>query len=162
MRIKAIVLRKPQSFLGTKQIKSWIHRIDWVAGEIVDDIRQTFKVFMFYNVVWNIHVCTIEAPWLIWKEPGYKEHLIWNVIFQTIFSMHFTEWKSRILIKISLTFVPKGPIDKNSINLDYSLGPNRRQAMIWTNADQIDACIYVALGGNEHDELTTLGWDILT
>ena len=27
------------------------------------------------------------------------------------FQMHFHEWKFRILIKISLKFAPKGPID---------------------------------------------------
>ena len=37
-----------------------------------------------------------------------------------------------ILIKISLKFVPKGPIDnKPSISSDYDLPPNRRQAIIW-------------------------------
>ena len=33
-------------------------------------------------------------------------------------------------------FVPMGPIDK-SIGLDHGLAPNRRQAIIWTNADPI-------------------------
>ena len=53
-----------------------------------------------------------------------------------------------ILIKISLKFVPnKGLIDNNpSIGLDNGLAPNRRQAIIWTNADSIPWCIYAALG----------------
>ena len=35
-----------------------------------------------------------------------------------------------ILVKISLKFVPKGPIDNNpGIGLDNGLAPNRRQAI---------------------------------
>ena len=34
-------------------------------------------------------------------------------ISQTIFQKHFLEWKVFVLIKISLKFVPKGPIDNN-------------------------------------------------
>ena len=54
-----------------------------------------------------------------------------------------------ILIKISLIFFPKGPIDnKHSIGLDNGLAPNRWQAIIWTNADPIHWRIYVALEGD--------------
>ena len=54
-----------------------------------------------------------------------------------------------ILIKISLRFVSKGLIDNNpAFGLDNGLAPNRRQAIIWTNADQIHWHIYAALGGN--------------
>ena len=61
-----------------------------------------------------------------------------------------------ILIKISLRFTPKGPIDnKPSIGLDNGLAPNRRQAIIWTNADLIDWRIYMALGA---DELKAEAW----
>ena len=55
-----------------------------------------------------------------------------------------------ILIKISLTFVPRGPIDnKPALDLDNGLTPNRQQAIIWTNADHIHWRIYAALGGDE-------------
>ena len=38
-----------------------------------------------------------------------------------------------ILIKISLKFVPKGPINwYSSIGSDNGLAPTRRQAIIWT------------------------------
>ena len=48
-----------------------------------------------------------------------------------------------ILIKISLRFAPKDPIgNKPSIGLDNGLAPNRRQAIIWTNADPIDAYMW--------------------
>ena len=57
-----------------------------------------------------------------------------------------------ILIKISLKFVPNGPIGP-SIGLDNGLAPKRRQAIIWTNADPTHWRIYAALGV---DELTRL------
>ena len=36
-----------------------------------------------------------------------------------------------------------------SIGWDDSLVPNRRQAIIWTNADPVYRRIYAALGGDE-------------
>ena len=53
-----------------------------------------------------------------------------------------------ILLKISLKFVPKGPIN-NSIASDNGLTPIRRQAIIWTNADPALWRMYAALGGDE-------------
>ena len=50
--------------------------------------------------------------------------------------MHFINEKLIILIKISLKFVAEDPTD-NSIGLDNGLAPNRRQAIIWTNADPV-------------------------
>ena len=49
-----------------------------------------------------------------------------------------------ISIKTALKFVPKGP-SETSIGLDNGLAPNRRQIIIWTNADPIPWCIYAAL-----------------
>ena len=50
--------------------------------------------------------------------------------------MHFLEWNISIAIKISLKFVPKGPINNSSIGSDNGLAPSRRQAIIWTNDGQ--------------------------
>ena len=41
-----------------------------------------------------------------------------------------------------MKFLPMGPNDNNP-----ALVPNRRQAIIWTNADPIHLRIYAALGG---------------
>ena len=69
------------------------------------------------------------------------------VIFRRHFQKHFREWKVLVfVIRISLKFVPKRPID-NNIGLDNGLTPHRRQAIIWTNADPINWRIYAALGG---------------
>ena len=63
-----------------------------------------------------------------------------------IFKRIFLNVKICILIKISLKFFPRGPIDNdNSIGLDNSLVPNWRQAIIWTNADPIHWRMYAAL-----------------
>ena len=41
-------------------------------------------------------------------------------------------------------------MDNNTaLVLDDGLAPNRRQAIIWTNADPIHWIIYAALGGDE-------------
>ena len=61
-------------------------------------------------------------------------------ISQVTFQMHFLENKKvRILIKILLKFVSKGPINHGFV-------PNRQQAIIWTNAHPILWHIYAALG----------------
>ena len=52
-----------------------------------------------------------------------------------------------IWIQISLKFVPEGPIDNNPA--DNGLAPNRRQTIMWNNADLILWGIYAALGCDE-------------
>ena len=49
-----------------------------------------------------------------------------------------------------MKFVRKGPIDNNpALVRNNGLAPNRRQAIIWTNADPIHWHIYAALRGDE-------------
>ena len=60
----------------------------------------------------------------------------------------FVNEKIFILIKVSMKFAPKGPIDNNP-NLDNGLTPNRRQVDIWINAVPIHRRIYTALGWYE-------------
>ena len=58
--------------------------------------------------------------------------------------------KFSIMIKISLKFVPKDPIDNNPALIQIIvLAPNRRQAIILFNADPNQWRIYAALGGDE-------------
>ena len=53
-------------------------------------------------------------------------------------------------LKFSRKFVPNGPIDNNPTLVKImALAPNRREAIIWTNADPIHWCIYAALRGDE-------------
>ena len=67
-----------------------------------------------------------------------------------IFICIFVNDKFCILIKLSLKFVPKIPIDNNpAFGLHNVLTPNRRQVIIWTNADPINWRMYAVLGENE-------------
>ena len=67
----------------------------------------------------------------------------------------FVNEKFCVLIKISLKFVPKAPIDSIFALVKImawrwiGLALNRRQAIIWTNADPLHWRTYVALGGDE-------------
>ena len=67
------------------------------------------------------------------------------ILAGNIFKCIFLNEKVRILIKISLMFVPKGLIDNNQalVKIMAFLAPNRRQAIIRTNADQILWRIYL-------------------
>ena len=49
-----------------------------------------------------------------------------------------------------MKFVSKGPLNNvSAFFLDNGLAPNRRQGIIWTNAEPIRWHIHVAPGGNE-------------
>ena len=58
-----------------------------------------------------------------------------------------------ILIKISLKFVPKGPIDNSPALVEIIAW---HQAIISTNADPIHRHIYAALGGDELKHISKL------
>ena len=68
--------------------------------------------------------------------------------------MHFCEWNFLYFDWNFTDVCPKGSNWQSSgIGLDNGLAPNRRQAIIWTNADPINWRIYATLGG---DELTQM------
>ena len=58
----------------------------------------------------------------------------------------FVNEKFCISLRISLKFLPKGPIDKVSIGSGNSLVPNWQQAITWTIADPVQWQIYAAPG----------------
>ena len=62
-----------------------------------------------------------------------------------IFEFIFVNENICILIKISLKFVPKGPIDNKAAMVQVMAW--HRKAITWTNADPIHWCIFAALGG---------------
>ena len=66
-----------------------------------------------------------------------------------IFICIFVNEKFGILIKISLKFVPRGPVDNNPALVYNGFAPNRWHAIIWTNADPIHWRIYAAPEGDE-------------
>ena len=63
-----------------------------------------------------------------------------TVVPQTIFSDAFSWMKSLAFwLKFHWTLFLKGPIDNNpGIGLDNGLAPYRRQAIIWTNARNLE------------------------
>ena len=72
----------------------------------------------------------------------------------------FSWWKKK-LIKISLKFVPKGPIDDNpAFGSDSCLTTNRQQAIMWTNAHPIHWRKWAALGGDELKDISCHCWNI--
>ena len=71
--------------------------------------------------------------------------------------MYFHEWNVFFIpIRISVKFVPEGPIDIKSAlvqviawrTADKPL-PDSRQAITWTNADPVHRRIYATVGGDE-------------
>ena len=87
---------------------------------------------------------SLTSPWIKWNMmPFHRQY----------FHMHFREWKVLYFDKNFTEICSKGfNWQQTSTGLDNGLAPNRRQAIIWTNADPINWCIYAALGG---DELTS-------
>ena len=65
----------------------------------------------------------------------------------TMFPDSFSWMKSIIFwLKFHWRLFLMAKLTNNCIGLDIGLAPNRRQAIVWTNADQIHWCIYAALG----------------
>ena len=74
----------------------------------------------------------------------------WLQFRRRYIQMHFREWK---VLYFDQNFTEVCSSRSNwqyiSLGLGNGLVPNRRQAIIWTNADQIHWPIYAALGGDE-------------
>ena len=68
-----------------------------------------------------------------------------------IFKLIFLNEYDRILIQISLKFVPMSPIDNKPTSVQVMAWhrTGRRQAITWTNAEEVHWRIYVALGRDE-------------
>ena len=67
------------------------------------------------------------------------------------FYIHFHEWN---VLYFDSNFTEVCSLGSNwqqpSIGLDHGLALNRRQAIIWTNADPIHWSIYASIGGDEY------------
>ena len=75
-------------------------------------------------------------------------------ISQTIFASAFMNEKSCIIIKISLKFIPKGPIDNNAVLVQMMAWCRIGDKPLLTNAVLIHWRIYAALlGGDELIEI---------
>ena len=109
------------------------------------------------------HCMQVWSYGKVWQDPVTHALDDVNTLRPRQNGRHFVDDISRcifvkfcILIKISLKFVPMSPINNiPALVLDNGSAPNRRQAIIWTDADPIHWRIYVSLGG---DELTLTSW----
>ena len=120
--------------------------------EWLDAVKQQAIAWANVNSILCHHMASIGPNELTHPLGQNGRHFADN-----IFRCIFVNEKIYILTKISLKFVPKGPLDnKPSIGLDNGLAPNKRQAIIWTNAELIHWHIYGTQGG---DELTHWGRD---
>ena len=68
------------------------------------------------------------------------------ILADDIFKCIFLNRNYRILIQISLKFVPRGAIDNEPASVQEMAW---RQAITWTNAGPVHWRIYAALGGDE-------------
>ena len=119
-------------------------------------IWQTFS--NEFPLKWVSFDLIIHVPILVWLMSGadqVKSHYSSPMSPPGQDGRHFAEGIFRcismneefsVLIRISLKFVPKGPIDNNPALVKIM---GWWQAIIWTNADRIHLHICVALGGDE-------------
>ena len=106
-------------------------------------------LWSWYLVIYFIFVNTkpvviqIWKLWLIITHPSPGQH--GRHFADSVFKCIFVNEKFCISIKISLKFVPKGPVENNPALVQNGLAPNRRQVIIWSTADPIHQHIYAAL-----------------
>ena len=120
-------------------------------------VKNIYFIYFFLSCFERVCVLLLNFTWL-WLKPARVTftHPVCTAVFNSspprqndrhfadiIFKCLFLNEKFCILIQISLQLVPKGPID-NSIGLDNGLVPNRRMAIIWTNAVPVHWRIYGA------------------
>ena len=101
-------------------IKRIIGRDNILAPYLFEYTKMTtYKILTFLKSILSIHPRIYEISG-IWISGIYSEHKSTG---------QFILWVKYFCIRISLKFVPKGPIDNKSA----LVSPIRRQAFIWTN-----------------------------
>ena len=101
----------------------------------------------FYSICCGWKDCSFELEPIVTSIQLLHEK--WPPFRRRYFQMHFREnffyvfwfkfhWS--LLLRLQMTITPR---------LDNGLAPNRRRAIIWTNANLIHWRIYAALGGAE-------------
>ena len=103
-------------------IYAWIN--DWVNNREAGDLRRQYG---HYDVIVMIAIGDIGNINTLWSRHNGR-HFPYDIV-----KWIFLNGNLGISMKISLTFVPKGPINNIHIGLDYGLAPTRRQAVIWMN-----------------------------
>ena len=120
--------------------------LPWGSCRVLDVALRSYHIYQDVKGLNYLLLLTSSSP-------GTK----WSSFRRRCFQMHFREWEICILIKMSLKFVPKGPIE----NI-----PALVQIMAWRRiGDKLllepmlnrSADIYAALGGDEYSVERTDG-----
>ena len=86
--------------------------------------------------VWNVLLISLWTQWPPFRRP--------------YFQMHFRKWFTYVFwLKFQWILFLRSNWQLPSIGLDNGLAPNRRQAIIWIDANPIRWRIYAVAGGNE-------------
>ena len=100
----------------------------------------------------QIEIRVKSYPWRVDSHRNFTRLTLnkMAIISLTIFSNAFSWMKNSVLRpKFHWSFFLRAQLTITSFGLGNGLALNRRQAIIWTNADWIHRRIYVALGGDE-------------
>ena len=87
------------------------------------------------KIPWLTHLPLVKMAAI--SQSIFSDAFLWMKSFVFLLKFHWN-----LFLRVQLTIVP-------SIVSDNGLVPNRRQAIIWTNADPVHWRIYVALGGDK-------------
>ena len=106
----------------------WIN--GWVNNHEAGDLRH-YRSHYDVSVMWDGYL-VISVPAYVLALNTLRPRQNGRHFVDDTFRGIFLNENVRIFIKISLKFVPKGPINNNPA-LVQIMAPTRRQAIIWTN-----------------------------
>ena len=143
----ALAMEIPQS--STKSLTSFLDTPAIIIHGA--DIFFLKIYFLMFNAWYSIPLIHLSTTFIIMISHECVAH--WGrdkmaAIVQTTFQMDFLNENVWVAIKISLKFVPKGPLN-NIPASDNGVAPIRRQAIIWSNDGLCCQCIYALLGLND-------------
>ena len=135
-----------RSVSGGRLTLQWPHHVCSSIKVTCRESKFTPRVFLWgidnKQRIANCNVLCVHSVWPINSSTPWQSG---RHFADDIFRCIFLNEKFCILIKISLKFVSKVPID----NISALVKIIRRRAIIWTNADPIHCRIYAALEGSE-------------
>ena len=125
----------------------WRHAIGWGEGLLLCVTKLLSKSLLtpfnynHVNAVENADFkCQSICTGFNSSPPGQNGGHFTGDVNQCIWMNFSLGFRSHCSVFLKVQFT------KNSTGLNNGLAPNRRQAIIWTNADPIDWRMYVALG----------------
>ena len=133
---------------NTSRLREWSQevRLEAICSEVFLILFLWFEVFFILFFLSSGIRFSSSYSCDLTHLPLNKMATISQTIFSDAFSWMkiFVFWLKfhwSLFLRVQLTIAQHG--------LDNGLAPNRRQAVIWNNADPIHWCIFVALGEDE-------------